>query len=153
VHSTPDLATYICGIAGGTEGTKWSDRIQGGTPNPVQARPTEAETACLSQSGRVESRLWRQYHRPERLLRPWYHERHPCRRHNPRKLVVQPCVFPVLRIRYSYSYLVQDRQNISIFEGLVPYPSAVKVHKPKYDNLYAKILQIYVLKGVVITFT
>jgi hypothetical protein len=53
-------------------------------------------------------------------------------------------VVPVLRLAYSQSFLVQDRQNNSIFEGLVT--SAVIVHKPKYDNLYAKILQIYVLK-------
>ena len=115
VHSSPDSETYICVIAGGIEGTEWSHRIQGGTPNPVQARPAEVETACLSQSGRVDSRLWRQYHRSQRLLRPWNHERHPCCRHNPRKLFAQPYVVPVLRIRHSNFFLVQDRQNSSTF--------------------------------------
>jgi hypothetical protein len=60
-------------------------------------------------------------------------------------------VVPVLRTRSSQSFLVQNRQNSSIFEGPVHHPSAV--HSLKYDNLYGKILQIYVLKDAVISFT
>jgi len=154
VHSSPDSETYICVIAGGIEGTEWSHRIQGGTPNPVQVRPAEAETARLSQGGRVESRLWRQYHRPQRLLRPWNHERHPCRRHNPRKLDAQPHALTVLRTRSSQTFLVQDRHNNSISEGLVHYPSGVIVQKPKYNNLYAKnITDFCDCKDIIIIFS